>query len=84
MSVRFDDFVLALSEKAEISFCPFLALSGHFSRARDCPLLDQSGQRWILTCDDLSANDPKQTSAVHCGNGFDADLSPYQSTRWSR
>ena len=24
----------------------------------------------------LSANDPKRTLAVHCGNGFDAGLAP--------
>jgi hypothetical protein len=25
--------------------------------------------------------DPKRTSAVHCGNGFDVGFRPYQSTR---
>ena len=29
-------------------------------------------------------NDPSTTSAVHCGNGFDAGFSPYQSARLSR
>ena len=29
-------------------------------------------------------NDPTATLAVHCGNGFDAGFSPYQSTRLSR
>jgi hypothetical protein len=29
-------------------------------------------------------NDPTATLAVHCGNGFDAGLSLYQSTRLSR
>jgi hypothetical protein len=47
-------------------------------------LLDQSGQKWILARDGLSANDPTATLAVHCGNGFDADLSPYRSTRLNR
>jgi hypothetical protein len=28
--------------------------------------------------------DPSATLAVHCGNGFDAGFSPYQSTRLSR
>ena len=28
--------------------------------------------------------DPQETLDVHCGNGFDAGLSPYQSTRLSR
>jgi hypothetical protein len=27
---------------------------------------------------------PTETLAVHCGNVFDADFSPYQSTRLSR
>jgi hypothetical protein len=29
-------------------------------------------------------NDPSATLAVHCGNGFNARFSPYQSTRLSR
>jgi hypothetical protein len=49
-----------------------------------CPLSDNSGQTWILVGDGLSANDPTATLAVHCGNGFDADFSPYQSARLSR
>jgi hypothetical protein len=61
-----------------------LALNGQTARARFCPLLGNSGQQWILARDGLSAYDPKQTLAVHCGNGFDADFSPYQSTRLSR
>ena len=40
-----------------------LALSGQFSRTRVCPLLDNSGQKWILARDGLSAIDPKRTSA---------------------
>jgi hypothetical protein len=61
-----------------------LALSGQPSRTRVCPLLDQSGQSWILARDGLSAFDPTATLAVHCGNGFDASFSPYQSARLSR
>jgi hypothetical protein len=38
--------------------CLLLALSGHPSSTRVCPLLDQSGQSWILARDGLSANDP--------------------------
>jgi hypothetical protein len=34
--------------------------------------------------DGLYAFDPKRALAVHCGNGFDAGFSPYQSTRLSR
>jgi hypothetical protein len=49
-----------------------------------CPLSDNSGQTWILAGDGLSANDPSATLAVHCGNGFDAGFSPYQSTHLSR
>jgi hypothetical protein len=64
--------------------CLLLALSGQSSRTRVCPLLDQSGQRWILAGDGLSAYDPTATLAVHCGNGFDAGFCPYQSTRLSR
>jgi hypothetical protein len=63
---------------------PLLALSGQSGRASVCPLLDQSGQWLILTRDGLSAYDPTATLAVHCGNGFDAGFSPYQSTRLSR
>jgi hypothetical protein len=40
-----------------------------------------SGQKWILACNGLSANDPSATLALHCGNGFDVVFSPYQSTR---
>jgi hypothetical protein len=32
----------------------------------------------------MSAFDPKRTLAVHCGKGFDAGFSPYQSTRLNR
>jgi hypothetical protein len=52
--------------------------------ARVCPLSDNSGQRWILGRDGLSAYDPSATLAVQCSNGFDADFSPFQSTRLSR
>jgi hypothetical protein len=45
---------------------------------------DNSGQRWILARAGLSAFDPTATLAVRCGNGFDADFNPYQSTRLSR
>jgi len=61
-----------------------LALNGQTNRARVCPLSDKSGQRSIFARDGLSAYDPKRTFAVHCGNGFDADFSPYQSTRLNR
>jgi hypothetical protein len=64
--------------------CLLLALNEQSSRARVCPLLDQSGQSWILAREGLSANDPTATLAVHCGNGFGAGFSPYQSTRLSR
>jgi hypothetical protein len=38
----------------------------------------------FLARDGLSAFDPTATSAVRCGNGFDADFNTYQSTRLSR
>jgi hypothetical protein len=37
---------------------PLMALNGQSSRTHVCPLLDQSGQRWILARDGLSACDP--------------------------
>jgi hypothetical protein len=46
-----------------------------------CPLLDKSGQRWILARGGLSAFDPTATLAVHCGNGFDGGFSLYRSAR---
>jgi len=61
-----------------------LAQSGHSLRRKFCPLSDNRGQQWIFARDGLSANDPSATLAVHCGIGFDAGFSPYQSTRLSR
>jgi len=61
-----------------------MALSVISLRCKICPLSDNSGQRWVLARDGLSAFDPTATLAVHCGNGFDADFSPYQSTRLNR
>jgi hypothetical protein len=43
-----------------------------------------NGQRSALGLDLSAAIDPYATWAVHCGNGFDAGFSPYQSTRLSR
>jgi hypothetical protein len=63
---------------------PVLAHSGQSDRIRVCPLSDKSGQDWIFARDSLSANDPTATFAVHCGNGFDAGFSPYQSASFSR
>jgi hypothetical protein len=42
-----------------------------------------------VVVDSLKVLDPERpireaTLAVHCGNGFDAGFSPYQSTRLSR
>jgi len=45
-----------------------LALSGQSSRTGVCPLLDQSGQRWILARAGLSANDPTETLAALLGD----------------
>jgi hypothetical protein len=69
---------------SEFEQCLLLAHRVISLHRKICPLLDQSGQRWILARDGLSAFDPTATLAVHCGNGFDAGFSPYQSTRLSR
>jgi hypothetical protein len=53
-------------------------------RRKICPLSDNSGQRWILARDGLSAYDPSATLAVHCGNGFEAGFNLYRSTPLSR
>ena len=78
------DKPLRLSGRAIAQRFSALALSGHPNRTHVCPLLDQSGQRWILARDGLSAFDPTATLAVRCSNGFDAGFSPYQSARLSR
>jgi len=41
-----------------------MAISGQTSRTRVCPLLDQSGQSWILARDGLSAFDPQRPFAT--------------------
>jgi hypothetical protein len=41
-----------------------------------------SGQHMLAMS--FSGFDPTATLAVHCGNGFDAGFSPYQSTRLNR
>ena len=40
--------------------CALLAQSGHTELHCTCPLLDQSGQSWILGQGGLCANDPKR------------------------
>jgi hypothetical protein len=42
-----------------------------------------SGHWSALGLNGTVANDPTATLAVHCGNGFDAGFSPYQSIRLS-
>jgi hypothetical protein len=64
--------------------CPLRIISRHRGGSPTCPLSDKSGQSWILARDGLSAFDPTATLAVHCGNGFDAGSSPYQSASLSR
>jgi hypothetical protein len=44
----------------------------------------RADNRQFLAGDGLSAFDPYATLAVHCGKGFDARFSPYQSTHLSR
>ena len=46
-----------------------MALNGQSSCAHVCPLLDQSGQQWILARDGLSANDPTATLAARTNPG---------------
>jgi hypothetical protein len=43
-----------------------------------------SGQTSASALTIWAVNDPTATLAVHCVNGFDADFSPYQSTRLNR
>jgi hypothetical protein len=48
---------------------------------------DQVCTGWDRTSEQLkrgSGFDPSATLAVHCGNGFTAGFSPYQSTRLKR
>jgi hypothetical protein len=47
---------------------PILAHSVISLRCKICPLLDNSGQRWILAYDGLSANDPTETLAALLGD----------------
>ena len=37
-----------------------------------------NGQRPARRLNGSAANDPTATLAVHCGNGFDADLTPFE------
>jgi hypothetical protein len=63
------------------------SLLAHRCVRRDAPFwtrLDNNGQTSILACDGYDAIDPLATLAVHCGNGFAAGFSPYQSTRLNR
>jgi len=48
------------------------------------PLLDYFGLDTTPAAYASVAIDPTATLAVHCGNGFDAGFSPYQSARLSR
>jgi hypothetical protein len=51
-----------------------------------CPLLRSLlgvKRTWVAALH-MSAFDPKRTLPVHCGKGFDAGFSPYQSTRLNR
>jgi hypothetical protein len=47
-------------------------------------LSEQSGQVQASAFAISVAIDPSATLAVHCGIGFDAGFSPYQSTHLSR
>src|SRR5450631_164653 len=51
------------------------------TRDRTRPMLQQRQKVLAMA---PSTRDPKATSAVHCGNGFDAGFSPYQNAHLSR
>jgi hypothetical protein len=55
--------------------------SSHIAFLTPCPLSVEADMRALGW---NAVYDPTETLAVHCGNGFDADFSPYQSTRLSR
>jgi hypothetical protein len=60
----------------------YLHTASHSTRPVGVCLLGWSGQK---CCDAvMRAFDPSATLAVHCGTGFGAGFSPYQSTRLSR
>jgi hypothetical protein len=61
-----------------------MALSVNSDSCLEWSLSAHSGHCWILARIASVAIDPTATSAVHCGNGFDAGFSPYQITRLSR
>jgi hypothetical protein len=70
---------------------PFVALheSPVFGHETDMPKSLGDVRCWVnsgkhLLSLSFSGFDPTATLAVHCGNGFDAGFSPYQSTRLSR
>jgi hypothetical protein len=61
-----------------------LALSVNSRSRLEWSLLEHSDHFSMLALNGSAAIDPTATLAVHCGNGFDASFSPYQSTRLSR
>jgi hypothetical protein len=63
---------------------PLLAIAFILGTAIFRSLSERSGQVPASTLTNSVANDPTATLAVHCGNGFDAGFSPYQSARLNR
>jgi hypothetical protein len=61
-----------------------VAHSVNLNSCLEWSLLAQSGHCSALARVGSVANDPKRTLTVHCGNGFDAGFSRYQSTRLRR
>ena len=57
-------------------------LDEHPDHAGECPLSAEADVRADIRVP--VAIDPTATLAVHCGDGFDAGFSPYQSTLLSR
>jgi hypothetical protein len=64
---------------------PLLALSGESQGGEFTSAFGRATEvRGPTASAAFDANDPSATLAVHCGNGFDAGFSPYQSARLSR
>jgi hypothetical protein len=63
----------ALARRRSV-ICLLMALSGHSLRRKIWSLLDQSGQRWILAGDGLSAYDQKRKWSVHRSSRADVNL----------
>src|ERR1039457_1283386 len=59
-----DVSAIAAGMEINLSGWQLLALSGQSDRTRVCPLLDNSGQKWVSARDGLPANDPYRPFAL--------------------